>query len=403
MRLFSGREMASGRYGFLSLLFISSTFLSAASSLRVTSVGPFAQCDPTEITWEVDQSSPPFTLLVGSPSDPSQSFLRADGLGGTSAVFTINITTGTRATIVLENDDGILAQIPDLVVQAGTESSCADSVEGGPNTEAASTGLSLPGFTSATSTFSPSTSAASHTSTATISSTPGSTSPAISSISNAPTNSGSITASSSTTPKSVLPSSVSSLPSASSVSTSSGKALRPAVIGGIVTCSILALALGLGLLFWCRRRRLNQPERRFTKLGPLEPRESSFIQSARNSSITTPELGLFSTVMREDDQHSVVVTLGLPTAEAIMEHRNKPLPMPETAYLKSSAYPASSPGAGTSQEVNSARDLTLTALTVVESPRSFVGRRQRLGRSDVFDDTSSDVPSTAPPPYDQYY
>lgn len=34
--------------------------------------------------------------------------------------------------------------------------------------------------------------------------------------------------------------------------------------------------------------------------------------------MTTPELGLTSAISREEDQTSTVVTLGLPTAEAIM-------------------------------------------------------------------------------------
>ena len=58
------------------------------------------------------------------------------------------------------------------------------------------------------------------------------------------------------------------LPSGSSSAylASPAKKLQPGAIGAIVICSILALAIGAGLLFWCRRRRIDQREKRFTRL-----------------------------------------------------------------------------------------------------------------------------------------
>ncbi|PIL28510.1 hypothetical protein GSI_08548 [Ganoderma sinense ZZ0214-1] len=451
---------ASGRLGLLSTQFFFASFLPTGSGFQITSVGTFAQCVPTVITWDIGQSLPPFNISLDIASSSTDSPLLFAGFEGSSATVTFNLPAKTLVNLALVNSGGVLDQASNLVVQAGTDTSCANGAISGAVAAVASVS-SLSGFPAETSDSSTSTDASS---TPTITSSTPSQLPSInhssSSItdttSSATEQSHSATSTSSSTSirrslksprpsRTILtikststlnpfavPSDSSSFPiprptiviplsSSSSLSSeTSGKGLQPSVIGAIVASSIFGLTLCLFLLFWWKRRRQHQRSVRHTRLREPEPREFSIRDSI--SVVSVQDFPLPPTGMpNPNSPTSVNATISLPTAEAIMEHRNKPLPTPDTPPSKARPSLATSasyagPGPSASQGpmssplvLNSASTLTpSTAVTPFWNSRRFASRTQELGLTagsgggSIFDDASSDVPSTAPPPYDQY-
>ena len=279
---------ASGRLGFLPTLFLFAWFLPTASGFKITSIGGFAQCAATVIAWDIGQSLPPFTVSISIASNPIDDPLTFSGFEGSSATVTLNLPAKTLVNVALVNSGGVLDQVSNVVVQPGTDSVCANTALSGlaastvpdlPETSdsSTSTDTTAPVATSSpsihlTSTDHPASSsdASSVTASLPVVSThtlkphkkPSVPTATFKSTSQAPITPAAFSLSNFFSPP---PSFV--LPSSSLNSSMSGKGLQPGAIGAIVICSILAFALGLWLLFWCKRKRQRQRgETRHTRL-----------------------------------------------------------------------------------------------------------------------------------------